>query len=65
MPDTRPDTKQIRTRPGIGFGLFLLLAGIVLLAERLGWLSAKVDWLLPVILIVWGASELYKRLGTD
>lgn len=65
MSDARPDTKPIRTRPGIGFGLFLLLAGIVLLAERFGWLSAKVDWLFPVILIVWGASELYKRLGTD
>lgn len=65
MPDTQPGDRPTRTRPGIGFGLFLLLAGIVLLAERFGWLSAKVDWLFPVILIVWGASELYKRLGTD
>jgi hypothetical protein len=50
-------------RRGIGFGLFLVLAGGVLLAERVGWLPASTDWLLPTILIAWGASELYARFS--
>jgi hypothetical protein len=51
-------------RGGIGFALFLLLAGLLLLAERLGWAPIDVDWLFPAILIAWGAGELYQRLGT-
>jgi hypothetical protein len=50
---------QLQPR-GIGFGLFLLLTGLVLLAERLGWLPTGADWLFPVILIAWGTSELYR-----
>ncbi|MFM7335405.1 MAG: hypothetical protein ACKO2N_00235 [Tabrizicola sp.] len=46
----------------IGFGLFLLLAGLIPLGERLGWLPEGMDWLFPVILLAWGASELYRRL---
>jgi hypothetical protein len=46
---------------GIGFGLFLLVAGLVLLAERMGWFPAGADWFFPVLLIAWGASELYRR----
>jgi hypothetical protein len=46
----------------IGFGLFLFVAGVVLLAEKLGWLPAGSDWLFPVLLIAWGASELYQRM---
>lgn len=48
---------------GIGFALFLVLAGLVLLAERLGWLSDGFDWLFPIVLISWGFSELYQRLS--
>lgn len=48
---------------GIGFALFLVLAGLVLLAERLGWLSNGFDWLFPIVLIAWGLSELYQRLS--
>jgi hypothetical protein len=47
---------------GIGFGLFLLIAGIALLGERMGWLPAQFDWLLPAVLIAWGASEVFQRL---
>jgi hypothetical protein len=46
----------------IGFGLFILIAGLVLLGERLGWLPHNIDWLFPAILIAWGVSELYQRL---
>lgn len=47
-----------------GFGLFLLLSGVVLLAERTGWLPKDTDWLFPVILIAWGASEVYRRFSS-
>lgn len=46
----------------IGFGLFLILAGLILLGERMGWVPQGMDWLFPVILLAWGASELYRRL---
>lgn len=59
MSDTSNTTP--RTRAGIGWGLFLLLAGGILLAEKLGWLPIGTDWLFPVVLIAWGASELYKH----
>jgi hypothetical protein len=49
-------------KKGIGFGLFLLLAGVAMLAQRLGWLPTEADWLFPAILIAWGAGELYQRL---
>jgi hypothetical protein len=65
MPDTHQGTSSPLPKPehrGIGFGLFLLLAGGVLLAERLGLLPAGTDWLFPVILIAWGAGELYQRM---
>lgn len=55
-PPSRTDTG------GIGFALFLLLAGLILLAERLGWIPQGLDWLFPVILLAWGAGELYRRL---
>lgn len=48
---------------GIGFAMFLVLAGLALLAERLGWLSDGFDWLFPIVLISWGLSELYQRLS--
>lgn len=55
-PGPHPD------RRGIAFGVFLLLAGSVLLAERVGWLQIHTDWLLPAILIAWGASEVYAKV---
>ena len=65
-----PDSDEMRTTQrdappnggGIGFGFFLLLAGLALLAEKFGWLPSGTDWLFPVILIAWGAAELYQRL---
>lgn len=57
-----PTSNTPSEHKGIGFGLFLVLAGLALLAERLGWLPNSFDWLLPVILIAWGCSELLQRL---
>jgi hypothetical protein len=65
MPDPTghlPGQGHHPDRRGIGFGLFLLLAGGVLMAERIGWLPGGTDWLLPAILIAWGASEVYAKI---
>lgn len=59
--DAKPETEPPRTK-GIGFGVFLVVAGLALLSERLGWVSPNADWLFPAILIAWGASEIYQRL---
>jgi hypothetical protein len=61
--DLPQDPHPHNSRKGIGFGLFLLLAGIVLLAERFGWLPTATDWFFPAILIAWGVGELYQRLS--
>jgi hypothetical protein len=47
---------------GIGFGLFLLVAGGVLLAQQFGLVPKSIDWFFPLVLLAWGASELYQRL---
>ncbi len=39
----------------IGWGVFLLLAGGLWLAENMGWIKAG-SWLFPVILISWGLA---------
>jgi hypothetical protein len=51
-------------RGGIGFPVFLVLAGLALLAERVGWLPNGFDWLFPVVLIAWGLSEFYERFSS-
>ncbi len=58
-----PKSARAGNSKGIGFGIFLVVAGIVLLAERLGWFPTGVDWLFPAALIIWGASELYQRFS--
>ncbi len=49
-------------KPKIGFGLFLLLAGFVMLGQRAGWVPPQFDWFIPAVLLAWGASELYRQL---
>lgn len=55
--------KTATTKPGIGFGFFLVLAGLALLAERFHWISNDIEWFLPAVLIAWGISELYERFS--
>jgi hypothetical protein len=50
------------TSCGIGCGVFLLLAGLILLAKELGWIPFNADWLVPAILIAWGCRIIYKAL---
>ena len=55
--------KVTTTKPGIGFGFFLVVAGVALLAERLNWIPNDIQWFFPVVLIAWGISELYERFS--
>ena len=48
--------------PPIGFGIFLLIAGLALLAERMGWMPNDIEWGLPLVLITWGLSTLIEKL---
>ncbi len=42
--------------PGTGRGVFLILVGAALFAERLDWIRFGLDWLLPVLLVAFGAG---------
>jgi len=48
---------------GIGCGVFLLVAGLILLAKELRLIPYNTDWLWPAILIAWGCGILYKALS--
>lgn len=48
-------------KKGLGFGIFLLVIGVTMLAQQAGWLPARLDWLFPAILIAWGASEIFQH----
>jgi hypothetical protein len=59
------DQKKITsTKPSIGFGFFLVLVGVALLAERFHWIPNDIQWFLPAVLIAWGVSELYERFSS-
>jgi len=50
------------TSEGIGCGVFLLLAGLLMLAKELGWIPFQAEWLFPAILIAWGSGIIYSAL---
>ena len=50
------------TSEGIGCGVFLLLAGLLMLGKELGWIPFNAEWLFPAILIAWGCGTIYKAL---
>lgn len=56
------DKKQLIHKTGnAGFAFFLVLAGAIMLGQQFGWIPRNLDWLFPIMLIIWGASELYAR----
>jgi hypothetical protein len=50
---------------GFGWGIFLLLTGTALLAERVGWFPSDIKWFLPIILIAWGAGKIYAAFANQ
>jgi hypothetical protein len=55
------DNTTLHKAGNAGFAVFLILAGAIALAQQLDFIPKNLDWLFPLILIVWGASELYTR----
>ena len=47
-------------RHGIGCGVFVILVGLGLFAERAGWIGFDMDWLLPAALVAIGAGMIYR-----
>lgn len=59
--ENQPSVKPSPTvhRESFGWGVFFLLVGLGLLAERLGWMPVNTGWFLPVVFIAWGAAKIY------
>lgn len=53
-------TDFVAERHGIGCGVFVVLVGVGLFAERVGWIAFDMDWLLPAALVAIGAGMIYK-----
>jgi len=51
-----------KERKGIGCGVFFIIVGIGLFAERMGWFPFSTVWLLPAVFIAWGASMIFEAL---
>lgn len=47
---------------GLGIGLFAVIAGALLMAERLGWIPANVLWGWPLVLFVFGLVTVARAL---
>jgi len=47
------------SKSSLGWAVFILIAGVALLAERLGWIPRDVQWGLPAVLIAFGVAMLY------
>lgn len=61
MGEANTSTRGQRDALGIGFGLFLMLAGALTLAENAGWISG-LKWGMPVFWTVIGAVILYNSV---
>ena len=48
-------------RGGIGCGALLILIGVGIFAERVGWIP-ETDWLLPAVLVALGAGTIYNAV---
>lgn len=46
----------------LGCGILLILVGLGIIAQRMGWFQFNVEWVLPLALIGWGAFEVLKAL---
>jgi len=52
----------MKKRKGIGCGVFLILLGVGLFAERMGWFPFNTVWLLPAAFVAWGMGLIYSAL---
>jgi|GEM_PF-1582590 len=47
---------------GVGCGVFLVLLGVGLIAQRMGWFRLDTVWLLPAALIAVGLAQIFDAL---
>lgn len=50
---------EARQKKGIGCGMFLILVGVGLFAEKMGWIDFGKEWLLPAAFIAIGAGMIF------
>ena len=65
--DTTSERGQAPSRPpvlweGLGVGLFAVIAGVLLIAERLGWIPNNVPWGWPLVVLVFGVVTVARAL---
>lgn len=49
-------------RKGLGCGVFLILVGFGMFAERMGWFPFNKIWFLPALFVAWGIGEIYDAI---
>lgn len=65
--NSSPQQGQTHSQPsapweGLGVGLFAVIAGALLIAERMGWISNNVPWGWPLVLLVFGVVTVARAL---
>jgi len=48
-----------KKRKGIGCGVFLILVGVGIFVERMGWFPFNMFWFLPAAFVAWGIAEIF------
>jgi hypothetical protein len=61
MSDTDAGCRT-KERKGIGCGVFLILVGLGLFAERMGWFPFSMVWFLPAVFVAWGIAEIFEAV---
>ena len=49
-------------RKGIGCGVFLIIVGAGIFAERMGWFPFSMIWFLPAAFVAWGIAVIFNTL---
>ena len=57
--NTPPEQNHTVSQPslpweGLGVGIFAIIAGALLIAERVGWIAKDVAWGWPLVVLVFG-----------
>lgn len=54
-----------RDFPGLGIGLFILVASVLTLGEYLGFIPKDLRWGLPTIGIIWGLTMIVTAISKN
>ncbi|MNF02055.1 hypothetical protein D3C80_2011500 [compost metagenome] len=62
MNDQKKNNEK-RDFPGLGIGLFILVASVLTLGEYLGFIPKDLRWGLPTIGIIWGLTMVVTAIS--